>query len=98
MKVNELRVGDIVVVNNSYMGRPTCHYIVIEVNGEKYLSSFYGDVNCGPYACGWYEYNDNELPFGTILVARPKFQYGVFSRQYDNKEWFEILYKNEEEI
>jgi len=96
MKRTDLRVGDIVVVKDVFLGdRPTCHYIVTEVNGKKVLSSFYGDVNCGPFPCGWLMYGEEELPYGTILIARPKHPYGVFSRQYDNEEWFEILYKEE---
>ena len=103
MKRNELKIGDIIVVETAWLGRPTVHYVLTEVNGEKIFCSFFGDVNCGDTPAGWLGYNDDGLPSGCILVARPKEAYSAFSRDYFGKsfgDWgepiFDILYKRED--
>lgn len=101
LKRDDLRVGDIVVVETAWLGRPTVHYIMTELNGQRILCAFHGDVNCGERPSGWYEAK-GELPSGTILVARPTHPYNVFSREYFKKDswndnpWFEILYKRDD--
>lgn len=102
MKLSELHLGDIIVIDYSWFGRPTIHYVVTEVKGERLLCAFHGDINHGDRPRGWLEINDSNIPDGTILVARPNHPYVAFSREYfkkdicDKEPPFEILYVKDE--
>lgn len=104
MRREELELGDIVVVETAWLGRPTVHYVLTEVKGKRCFCSFYGDVNCGDKPAGWYE-AEGELPDGCILVARPTHPHNAFSRDYFGYDswdelrehpYFEILFKRED--
>lgn len=93
MRREDLELGDIMVVETAWLGRPTVHYVLTEVKGKRYFCSFYGDVNCGDKPAGWYN-AEGELPDGCILVARPTHPNNVFSRDYF--KCFDILYKRDD--
>lgn len=101
MKREELKIGDIIVVECAWLGRPTVHYVLTEVKGQRVFCSFFGDVNCGDRPAGWYE-AEGDIKDEIILVARPNRPQVAFSRNYFHKPSysdmpdFEILYKRED--
>ena len=97
MKRNELRVGDIVVCDYSWLGRPTVYYVVLgETTIGNIMVSFDGDVNCGDRPSGWYPINDNNLPSECIRVYRPTWIGNTFNGDFDNEEHYECLYRKDD--
>ena len=88
----ELRDCDIVVCDNSWIGRPTVYYVVI---GDK-MVSFKGDVNNGPCPKGWMELNSKrELPIDCVRVYRPKHICNTFNGNFEDTNIYECIYQKE---
>jgi hypothetical protein len=91
MKRNELQVGDIVICDYSWLGRPMVYYVVL----GQVMVSFKGDVNCGNRPAGWCEINDDQLPFETVKVYRPKWFGDTFNGDFENESLYECIYSKE---
>lgn len=92
MKRTELRTGDIVVCDYSWLGRPIVHYVVM---GEI-MVSFNGDVNGGERPQGWYPVDGNDLPSDVVSVYRPKHITNTFNGDFNNKSIYECIYNKGE--
>jgi hypothetical protein len=95
MKLGELKNFDIVVVETRWLGRPTVYYVVI---GDKMVSCK-GDVNGtgDSRPAGWYDRTnlEDDLPYGTIKVYRPKWFGDTFNGDFENESLYDCIYSRE---
>lgn len=88
----KLQDCDIVVCDNSQIGRPTVYYVVI---GDK-MVSFKGDVNNGPNPRGWMEFNSQrELPYECVRVYRPKHISNTFNGTFGDERIYDCIYSKD---
>lgn len=97
MKRNELKRGDILVVDHSdVLGwRPTCYYVVM---GDIAVC-FKGDVNFGNRPMGWLDRidEDDDLPMGAIAVYRPTHITYTFNGDFENPKYYTCVWRAEDE-
>ncbi len=86
----KLQDCDIVICDNSQIGRPTVYYVVI---GDK-MVSFDGDVNMGSRPRG-YQCVGSELPMGCVRVYRPKHISNTFNGSYGDERIYDCIYSKD---
>ena len=99
MTRTELLFNDIIVVDHNVLchdGRPLGYYVVTMNNeGKKVALNFHGNCNCENRASGWYDLEsefDNELPYGTVAVIRPKWMGCTFRGDFSNEKYYTLVW------